>query len=135
MSATQASFTFVVLATGVAVFWRGGLIERLVYALLIIASLLTALVMVNDFVTPEWGILIVDAVLLAVLLGAALFSNRYWPMLAAAAHLVGLTVHLARLVAPDVMPWAYAIGQGLWAYPVFAALAGGALMESGRSKT
>jgi hypothetical protein len=135
MSGTQISFLSVLLVTGAAVFWRGGRVERLVFGFLVTAALLTPLVAQNNFVTPEWGVFTVDAMVLAVLLGVALFSDRYWPMLAAAAHLIGVGVHLARLVAPDIVPWAYATGSALWAYPVFGALAAGALMETGRTKT
>jgi hypothetical protein len=134
MSATQISFLFVLLVTGAAVLSRGGRIERLVFALLVTAALLTPLVAWNGFVTPEWGVFIVDVTLLAVLVGVALSSDRYWPMFAAAAHLIGVAVHLARIVAPDILPWAYATGSALWSYPVFGALAGGALLESGRRR-
>lgn len=52
----------------------------------------------------------------------ALTCNRYWPLWATAFHSIGVLTHLAVFFDKSIVPQAYATGQGMWAYPVLAAL-------------
>lgn len=79
----------------------------------------------SEFRSIEIGILTVDIVTLGLLINIALYSNRYWPLWAAAFHSIAVMTHLAMLIDRSIIPEAYAVGQGLWAYPVLGALLAG----------
>ena len=116
----------VIACTG-AVRW-GGTPERIGAVAVFVASVLTAVVQ-GSFSDPEYGVIAVDVGLLIILLWLALSSDRYWPMPAAAFHLVGMSVHLTKIVDPTVWWRAYLHANAFWAYPVLLALALGAWLE------
>lgn len=58
-----------------------------------------------------------DFAVLAVFLGHALVSRRYWTLCLPAFQLITCMTHLMRLVLPDFLPRLYSAGQGFWAYP------------------
>lgn len=103
--------------------------ERIGAAIIAAGSLLTAAVSFSvntDYRSVDLGLLVVDIVAWVLLLRLALSSNRYWPLWATAFHSIALLTHLAMFVDPSIVPEAYAHGQGLWAYPMLAALLAGA---------
>lgn len=64
----------------------------------------------------EWGILLIDIALLALLAWIALRSARYWPLFAAGFHLLAVVTHVARSVDPSVTGWAYITAEIIWGY-------------------
>lgn len=58
----------------------------------------------------------VDLVVLAVFFAHALVSRRYWVLCLPALQLITCTTHLAKLLAPDIVPRVYSAAQGHWAY-------------------
>ena len=114
----------VVLVCGWAL-WRGGRDERATAVALVLATVLSPLVQHRNWVDPEYGVLVVDLALLVFLMWLALRSDRYWPMFAAAFHLLGVVTHIAIMVDHGVRAWAYITGLVIWSYLVFAALAVG----------
>lgn len=58
-----------------------------------------------------------DFLVLAIFLGHALVSRRYWTMCLPALQLITCTTHLLKLFAPEIIPRVYSAGQGFWAYP------------------
>jgi len=87
-----------------------------------VASSIISLLPGNHFNALESGIFIVDVAALAGFLWLALATNRFWPLWATAFQLIAVTTHLTILVDPTIIPLAYAISEGFWAYPVLAAL-------------
>ena len=123
-------FLVVTLALVVVVTTRGRSDERASAAVLILASLLSPLVSAHRFHAPELGVMLVDFAVLAWLVRTALTSDRYWPLWAAGFQVVGVMIHFARLVAPDIWVLAYSNAEIFWAYPVYFALMIGAALEA-----
>jgi hypothetical protein len=110
--------------------WRyGGRSERWGVAIIVVASLLT--VIVTNSAMFQWRthrtpLIVVDAVMLIPLVVLALVSSRFWPIWAAAFHLIALCSHGAVSILPRGVVQAYAIFQGFWAYPIMACILIGA---------
>ncbi|MHB9879927.1 hypothetical protein ACSMXM_09715 [Pacificimonas sp. ICDLI1SI03] len=124
-----ALYWLALIICGIYVLKRGGSLERRVLWLLVCMSVLSVLVSMMDdnrFHSTGYGLLALDLLLLAILMRIALTSARYWPIWAAGFHMISVITHLAVMAVPDLVPTAYALVQGLWAYPVFASLALGA---------
>lgn len=100
----------------------GGRSERLGAAVIAAASLLSALLSSSGFAALEGGIFVVDLATWLALMFLAFRSNRYWPLWAAGFHSVAVVTHAAMFIDRSIVPAAYAIGQGLWAYPILIAL-------------
>ena len=110
--------------------WRyGGRSERWGVAIILVGSLLT--VTVTNSAMFQWRthrtpLIVVDALMLIPLVGLALVSSRFWPVWAAAFHLIALASHGAIYILPRGVVRAYAIFQGFWAYPIMACILIGA---------
>ena len=105
---------------------RGGQPERLGGIILIAGSVLSWAGASREAVRfhgMENGILLIDLAVLAAFLTLALKSDRFWPLWVTGFHLVAVLTHLALLADPTVVPRAYALAQGFWAYPMLIALA------------
>lgn len=58
-----------------------------------------------------------DFAVLAVFLGHALVSRRYWTLCLPAFQLITCMTHVMKFGLPDLWPRLYSAGQGFWAYP------------------
>lgn len=96
--------------------WRGGDDERLGAVGLLGGWALTMLTYRSQFQHTEWGIFVVDAALLALLVWIALRSGRYWPIFAAGFHLLAIVTHIAKTVDQTVGAWAYITAEIIWGY-------------------
>ncbi len=117
--------TTVMLVCAVAA-WRGGPDERLAAGGLLAGWALTMTVYREQFTQTEWGILLVDLALLALLVGIALRSSSFWPLFAAGFHLLALMTHFANAVDVEVGAWAYYTAEIIWGYLLAFAIAVGA---------
>lgn len=115
-----------VLAVCVLAARRGGQDERLAAGGLLAGWALTMLVYRTQFKEPEWGIFIVDGALLGLLAWIALRTRRYWPICAAAFHLLAVVTHVARVVDHTVGAWAYITAEIIWGYLLAFTIAYGA---------
>jgi len=106
----------------------GGISERYGAAIMLIGSFLTAVagLFASGWHNTEIGVLLVDIAVLAAFLTLALHSDKYWPLWTTAFQVIGVATHLARLIDPAIIPRAYSMAQGFWAYPMLAALVIGA---------
>jgi len=124
------------LAVVVAVFaiawWRGGRDARTAAGALLAASLLTRLAYAYEG-QMGWGVALVDAGLLAVLVWVALRSPRWWPLFAAGFHLLAVVTHLAKLVDSQVSAWAYVTAGVIWGYLLALSIGFGAWRERAQS--
>ena len=121
----QLVYWTVLAASAAFVFWRGGTPEKAGVAIIGIGSVLSVIAtseLEERFRSMEWGILLVDVAVLVALLAVALRSDRFWPLWAAGFHVIGVVTHVATLVDPDIVSYAYALAQGFWAYPMLAAV-------------
>jgi hypothetical protein len=121
-------FIFLQLAVSAYALVRGGAPERIVGGLMLIAFSATILFQSQfpvRFHGVELGIFIVDCAMLAALLAVALRAERFWPIWMTGLQAVAVAAHLAKMVNPLVIPWAYAAMLAFWSYPMMALLAAG----------
>jgi hypothetical protein len=114
------------IATCAFAFWRGGRPERIVAFAFLVASFTQPLVLnTTNWLDPQWGVLVVDSVLLAFLVGLALRTDRSWLLFCAAFQLLSVVIHIAILVDRSVAPLPYRRGLVIWSYLTLVALAWG----------
>lgn len=124
------------LASGYALM-RGGAPERLAGIALLAAAFATRMFGQQSalpFSSIEFGVLIVDLTLMAVLLILVLYADRWWTFWAAALHVLGLGAHLARVLSPDIERVAYAILTAAWSYPMLMLLVAGTYRHQQRKQ-
>lgn len=123
---SNQTFYWILLAlAAVYVLQRGGTPERLGMAAWVLASLLstaTVLAGLGDYERLQFGVLVVDLFLLAFLIWLSLRADRYWPLWMTGFHLLGVMTHIAKAMAPDLHPWAYAVGQAIGAYLIITTM-------------
>ena len=127
-------YTIQLAASGYAIL-RGGAPERLTGLALLIAALSTGIVERNVpslFSGLELGVMIVDLILLAVMIGITLSADRFWPAWVTALHALGTGAHLARAISPDVIRLVYALLSAAWSYPIVLLLVIGTARHSQR---
>ena len=122
----QQIWAIYVLSAVAFAFWRGGRPERLVAVAAVVASIASAL-LVNqrDWLSPQWGDLIVDLAFLGLLGFLAFASDRKWTLWATAFQLISVVIYVARMVDPRVGARAPYRAIVIWSYLIIAALAVG----------
>lgn len=105
--------------------WRGRNHERLAAGGLL-ASWALSLVSYERALQTQWGIVAVDACLLALLIWISLRSRRFWPMFAAGFHVLAMLTHLARALDATFSGWTYMTAEMIWSYLVLLAVGYGA---------
>lgn len=114
-------FVGLLIATSLYAFVRGGAPERIGAASFATACILTVVVAslpAARFRSVELGMLLVDISVFLVFVILALKANRFWPIWVSALLGIGVAGHLARLLSPDVIPWAYQLALTIWSYPI-----------------
>lgn len=128
-------FTALLFTTCAIALYYGKANERLTAVTLIAASLASPIVEQSGFLHVELGIFAVDLWVGMFLLTLALQSDRFWPMWAAAFQMVGLSVHLLRMLGPLINPFAYSAMAAIWSYPVLLTLLIGTIFEGRKRDT
>lgn len=59
---------------------------------------------------------LVDFAILGIFLWLSLASRRYWTLCLPALQAIVCITHIAKLIAPDIIPRAYVAAQGHWSY-------------------
>ncbi|WP_448582171.1 hypothetical protein [Thermaurantiacus sp.] len=109
----------------------GGRDEKNAATAMLVAALTSPLVQQQSFVQVDLRLVAIDILLLIVLTGIAMKSNRYWPIFATGFMLNGTLVHLFPGFFAWVTPDAYADMAVVWAYPVQLSLLAGTMLEAG----
>lgn len=133
--ANQIIYWTLLAGTLVFVLWRGGQPERTAIVAWTAASLLSTgsvELRLGSYDSVQFGVFAIDIVLLAAFVWLALRADRVWPLWVTGFHLVGVLTHVAKVLKPDLHPWAYAIGQAGGGYLVLAAITIGTLRHSTR---
>lgn len=133
--ATAAQIGGVILNVVVcgAALWKGERTEKIAAISIVIASVLSPLVQSwNDFSSPQWNILIVDAANLGVFLWLLVGTHRIWLLFGCAFQLLAVLSHMGMLIDPSLMARAYFATLYLMFYGLMAALACG--IFEGRSR-
>lgn len=103
----------------------GGSPERTGAVIFLMGSFISypaATLLGSDWQSTELGVLTVDVIVLASYTYLALRCDRFWPLWITAFHLVAVITHLAMLTNAEVVPFAYAVAQPFWAYPMLLTL-------------
>jgi hypothetical protein len=113
---------YLLLATVVGLsVWRGREDERLAAGTCVLGSVLTILtkddvaVRFSDFDTAAF---LVDCLVLVSFVWIALRSSRFWPMWVAGLQLTATSVHLLKLLDPDLMRFVFGAALAFWSYPI-----------------
>ncbi|HEV2818006.1 MAG TPA: hypothetical protein VGW40_12395 [Allosphingosinicella sp.] len=128
-------FTALMLICCAYAFIGGGAPERIGAAIFLIGSVLTYVVLETspiDFRGVEVGVFIIDVVVFAAFVLLAVRANRYWPLWMSALLGLGVVGHLAMLLHPRVIPWAYAVVLSIWSYPILLLMAAGTFAHQRR---
>ena len=124
----QQFFVLLLCLTCAYALWKGGAPERISAVAFLAATAMTVLSTLTEmhrYLHVETGVILTDLLLLALLLGLAMRSTRWWPLFVAGFQLDGVVVHAMRMVAPDTIQLAYLYGTVLWSYPMVLLLAAG----------
>lgn len=123
MPLPQAIWTCALIAISGLALWQGGRPERIV-SVANLAAFWGTLALENreNFFDLQWGILLVDALFLAILGWLAVTTNRTWLLFAAAFQLLAVVIHVAIMVESDVRSLAYFRGLIIWSCLVLASL-------------
>lgn len=114
-------FVGLLIATCAYAFSRGGAPERVgagIFAVGCILTVVVASVPLIRFRAVEAGMLMVDIATFIAFVALALKANRFWPIWVSALLGVGVVGHLAKLLSPQVIPWAYQVALTIWSYPI-----------------
>ena len=111
--------------------WKGGLPERLTGIVLLLAYIVTLLVQDRvSYFEPQWGWIVVDSSLGALLIALAIWNNRNWLLFGAALQVLAIMTHLAILADAGVRTIVYYRGLFVWNYLLLVALVVGTWLES-----
>lgn len=108
---------------------RGGAPERIAAAAQFGAVILTWIFATiaswssAPYSSVEVGVAITDFTLFGVMVGLAVTSARFWPILQASMLGCELFGHVAKPLGPDILPRAYYVTVAFWGYPTVALLA------------
>lgn len=114
-------------ATCALALWKGGRSERFGAMMFYGAWLATLLAHSPDRFATEWAIFAVDVALLAMLMGLALWSDRYWPIFITGFHLLDVLTHIGRMLDSSLPLWAYRTAAHIWGYLMIISLAVGTI--------
>jgi hypothetical protein len=120
------SFTIICVLVAALAAWKGAGPER-VGAVTVMAATVGSFTLQrrSAWLEPQYGILLVDGLLLGFFFVWMLRTRRWWPVAATAFMLLTVLSHLAFVLTDGVGGWAYIGALNLWAYMVLGALAFG----------
>lgn len=133
--ATAAQIGGVILNVVVcgAAIWKGERTERVAAISIVIAAVLSPLVQSwDDWSSPQWNILIVDAANLGVFFWLLFRTHRVWLLFACAFQLLAVLSHMGMLIDPRILARSYFAALYLMFYGLMVALACG--IFEGRSR-
>jgi hypothetical protein len=125
-------FGWVTLAlTCAVVFWRGRRPERIGISIVAVGWVATTLVQrLDSWYQPQFGIMSVDALILAAFIAMAFRYDRYWTICAAAFQAIAVFTHFVFLIDPKALYRAYYFGNFAIGFLILGAILGGAFIES-----
>ena len=112
----------VLLAVCGGAFLRGGVEERLAATGLLASVAFTVLLRDRSWPHLQTAGFVMDVLVLALLIGIALRSPKFWPMAAAGFQLLAVLTHVGKMIDPNVNQWAYITAIVIWTYLVIIAL-------------
>ena len=114
---------------------RGRRYERIAAAVFLgatVVSVVNHLSLQVHYLNIDVGEVLVDSAVLIAVISIALVSDRFWPLWVAGLQLVDSMAHILRAITVDLPPWAYAIAERFWSYPILLILLIGTWREQRR---
>ena len=115
---------------------RGRKYERLAAIVFLAASLVSFLAHLSfgrGYVAINVGEVAVDCAVLIAIVSIAVVSDRFWPLWVAGLQLVDSLSHILKAITVNLPPWAYAIAERFWSYPILVILFIGAWRQHRRT--
>jgi hypothetical protein len=106
--------------------WRGRSDERIVASICLLATLATRFAispLSARYSGLEYGLLVIDLLMLVAFVAIALRSQRFWPLWVAGLQLTNSMAHLMKAIELDLLPVAYRAAAVFWSYPILLILA------------
>lgn len=115
----QVLFLAFLLLSSAYAFRRGDQPEKIGAVTLLGGASLTVLVaspLGTRFQDVEAGILVIDISIMGIFLWLSVRSTRFWPIWIASILGAEVIIHVALVIAPEVIPRAYMHGLALWGW-------------------
>ena len=123
-------FNLLLLTVVALTWWRGRFDERAAAIICVVGTFMTIFLvegMDTRFRSVDLSIFLVDLLVLSGFVALALRSDRFWPMWVAGLQLTATSVHLLKIVNPDLMRFVYGAALAFWSYPILLLIAAGTL--------
>lgn len=127
-------WTILLVTCGYAL-WRGRKYERIAAVVFLSATILSVVshqALQVRYHRLDIGEVVVDSAVLIAVVGIALVSDRFWPLWVAGLQLVNSMAHILKATTGDLPPWAYAVAERFWSYPILIILFIGAWRQHRR---
>ncbi|MDI1363482.1 MAG: hypothetical protein PSX79_01200 [bacterium] len=115
------SLAVAVLICGFAI-WKGDRWARFVAIVYLSGWIATPFVIIRDPISPEWGIMVVDIVVMALLVWASLRARRLWSLFAAACQMMAVASHIVSIIDLRIYIATVILGLTMLSYGVLVAL-------------
>jgi hypothetical protein len=115
---------------------RGRKYERIAAVVFLSATIISVidhLLLHVRYQSIDVGEVFVDTAVLVSVVAFALVSDRFWPLWVAGLQLVDSMAHVLNAITGDFSPWAYAVAERFWSYPMLIILFIGAWRQNRRS--
>src|SRR5258707_441099 len=135
MSRLIIFWTVLLISCGYAL-WRGRRYERIAAVVFLTATILSVLAHQSlrlGYTAMNGGEIAVDSTVLIAVVAIALASDRFWPLWVAGLQLVDSMAHILKAISAGLPPWAYAIAERFWSYPILVIMFIGAWRQHGRT--
>jgi hypothetical protein len=117
--------------------WKGGAPEKIGAAIFAVGTILTHIAAAAPpfrYHSMEHGIFVVDVAAFLAFLLLALCAHRFWTLWVTGLLGVAIVGHVAMLLSPGVLPWAYRVALSVWSYPILALIGTGTMLHQKRLK-
>ncbi len=119
------AFLMLLAGSSAFAFWKGDRSLRIVAAIVVVGSILSAIAQRHNPVPwqyGEMGTLLVDFTMLGAF-GAIMFSsNRFWPIWMTAAQLLTVIAHFGPVLRHSHIAIPFAISEQIWSWLILAQL-------------
>jgi hypothetical protein len=106
------NFGITFLVTGFAM-WKGGRTEQLAGLFILVATILTFLLPDRRWNDVQFGMMWMDIISFVILIGFALFADRWWTLFAAAVQGLSVLLHLAFWAQMKITSYVYMTGVNI----------------------
>ena len=125
-----AIYAALLLAAVFFIVTRGGKDERVVIIALMVGSLNTYAMYKffgGSFISLQLPMLANETAVLAILLGVALLSKRFWPIPVSSLQIAAFLSLLTPFFGQNIVSHGLGVVQGIWAYPQLAIIIWGTI--------